>query len=89
VVDDSNGLTKLIFEVVKKSGQRALVSKGWEGFGANNVPAGVFMLGNVSHDWLFKRVSCIVYHRSTRTTAADIALEKSTVVILFFGDQPF
>ncbi len=48
MVDDSYGLTKLIFEVVKKSGQRALVSKGWEGSGANNVPAGVFMLGNVS-----------------------------------------
>lgn len=91
VVDDPNAMTELIFDTVKKSGQRALVSKGWGGFGADalGIPEGVFMLGNVPHDWLFKHVSCVVHHGGAGTTAAGIALGKPTVVVPFFGDQPF
>ena len=91
VVDDPNAMTKLIFEAVKKTGQRALVSKGWGGFGADamGIPDGVFMLGNVPHDWLFKHVSCVVHHGGAGTTAAGIAMGKPTVVVPFFGDQPF
>ncbi|KAL8714826.1 MAG: hypothetical protein Q9220_001339 [cf. Caloplaca sp. 1 TL-2023] len=91
VVDDPNAMTKMIFEAVKRTGQRALVSKGWGGLGADEleIPDGVFMLGNVPHDWLFKHVSCVVHHGGAGTTAAGIALGKPTVVVPFFGDQPF
>lgn len=91
VVDDPDAMTKLIFDAVKKTGQRALVSKGWGGFGADElgVPEGVYMLGNVPHDWLFTRVSCVVHHGGAGTTAAGIACGKPTVVVPFFGDQPF
>ncbi|KAF2454706.1 hypothetical protein BDY21DRAFT_352518 [Lineolata rhizophorae] len=91
VVDDPNAMTQLIFEAVRKTGQRALVSKGWGGLGVDElgVPDGVFMLGNVPHDWLFKRVSCVVHHGGAGTTAAGIAMGRPTVVVPFFGDQPF
>ncbi|PQE18815.1 glycosyltransferase family 28 domain-containing protein [Rutstroemia sp. NJR-2017a WRK4] len=91
VVDDPNGMTNMIFEAVKKAGIRALVSKGWGGLGADDLdkPDGVFMLGNVPHDWLFKHVSCVVHHGGAGTTAAGIALGRPTVVVPFFGDQPF
>ena len=91
VLDDPNGMTKLIFDAVKKSGQRALVSKGWGGFGNDelDVPDNIFMLGNCPHDWLFKRVSCVVHHGGAGTTAAGIACGRPTVVVPFFGDQPF
>jgi UDP:flavonoid glycosyltransferase YjiC (YdhE family) len=91
VVDDPNAMTKMIFEAVKKTGQRALVSKGWGGLGADEigVPEGVFMLGNCPHDWLFKHVSCVVHHGGAGTTAAGIAAGQPTVVVPFFGDQPF
>jgi len=84
-------MTKLIFEAVKNSGVRALVSKGWGGLGADamGIPDGVFMLGNVPHDWLFQHVSCVVHHGGAGTTAAGIATGKPTVVVPFFGDQPF
>jgi len=62
VVDDPDAMTKLIFQAVAKTGQRALVSKGWGGFGGDEVPQNVFMLGNVPHYWLFQRVSCVVHH---------------------------
>ncbi|CAD0101164.1 unnamed protein product [Aureobasidium mustum] len=91
VLDDPNGMTKLIFDAIKKTDRRALVSKGWGGFGADElgIPEGVFMLGNVPHDWLFKHVSCVVHHGGAGTTAAGIACGVPTVIVPFFGDQPF
>lgn len=91
VVDDPNALTEMIFEAVRQTGVRALVSKGWGGLGANEVglPEGVFMLGNVPHDWLFQRVSCVVHHGGAGTTAAGIKAGKPTLIVPFFGDQPF
>ena len=84
-------MTDMIFEAVKKTGQRALVSKGWGGFGGDSlsIPDGVFMLGNCPHDWLFKHVSCVVHHGGAGTMAAGIALGRPTVIVPFFGDQPF
>ncbi|OCT50767.1 hypothetical protein CLCR_06697 [Cladophialophora carrionii] len=80
VVDDPNGMTELIFDAVRKTGQRALVSKGWGGLGGDDLgqPADVFMLGNVPHDWLFQHVSCVVHHGGAGTTAAGIALGRPT-----------
>ncbi|KAK0123702.1 hypothetical protein ONS95_008712 [Cadophora gregata] len=91
VLDDSAAMTELIFEAVKKTGQRVLLSKGWGGMGADELPTpdGVFMLGNCPHDWLFQRVSCVVHHGGAGTTAAGITAGRPTVVVPFFGDQPF
>jgi sterol 3beta-glucosyltransferase len=89
VVDNPEALTKMIFGAVKRTGVRALVSKGWGGLGGDEVPEGIFMLGNVPHDWLFQYVSCVVHHGGAGTTAIGIAMGKPTVVVPFFGDQPF
>lgn len=91
VLDDPNTMTELIFAAVRKTGQRVLLSKGWGGVGADElrIPNGVFMLGNVPHDWLFKHVSCVVHHGGAGTTAAGITAGRPTLVVPFFGDQPF
>ena len=41
VVDDPDAFTKLIFKAVELAGVRALVSKGWGGFGSNETTLGV------------------------------------------------
>lgn len=91
VVEDPDAMTKLIFDAVKKAGVRALVSKGWGGFGGDelSIPDNIYMLGNVPHDYLFKHVSAVVHHGGAGTTAAGILAGKPTVVVPFFGDQPF
>lgn len=91
VLDDPDAMTQLIFEAARKTGQRVLLSKGWGGMGADElrVPDEVFMLGNVPHDWLFQHVSCVVHHGGAGTTAAGIAAGRPTVIVPFFGDQPF
>jgi sterol 3beta-glucosyltransferase len=53
------------------------------------VPSNVFILGNVPHDWLFERVSAVVHHGGAGTTAIGLKKGCPTVVVPFFGDQPF
>ncbi|KAF2746609.1 glycosyltransferase family 1 protein [Sporormia fimetaria CBS 119925] len=90
VVDDPDRFTKLIFEAIKLAGVRALVSKGWGGLGCKDIaPDGVFMLDNTPHDWLFPRVSAVVHHGGAGTTAIGLKCAKPTMIVPFFGDQPF
>ncbi|KAJ5766124.1 uncharacterized protein N7511_003740 [Penicillium nucicola] len=91
VVDDQATLTNIIFEAIRNSGQRALVSKGWGNLGADNVdvPDNILIIGSVPHDWLFQQVSCVIHHGGAGTTAAGLALACPTIIVPFFGDQQF
>ena len=90
VIDDPDRFTALIFEAVEKAGVRALVSKGWGDLGGEeNVPDNIYMLENTPHDWLFPRVSAVVHHGGAGTTAIGLKCGKPTMIVPFFGDQPF
>ncbi|KAH7082174.1 hypothetical protein FB567DRAFT_99881 [Paraphoma chrysanthemicola] len=90
VVDDPDAFTKMIFEAVKTVGCRALVSKGWGGFGSNaDCPDNIFMLENTPHDWLFPRCSAVVHHGGAGTSAIGLKTARPTMIVPFFGDQPF
>ncbi|KAF2730956.1 UDP-Glycosyltransferase/glycogen phosphorylase [Polyplosphaeria fusca] len=91
VVDDPDKFTSLIFEAVEMAGVRALVSKGWGGLGEDNAntPDNIFMLENTPHDWLFPKVSAVVHHGGAGTTAIGLKCAKPTMIVPFFGDQPF
>jgi UDP:flavonoid glycosyltransferase YjiC (YdhE family) len=92
VVDDPEAMTQTIFDAVTAAGVRAIVSKGWGGLGRDqglSVPDNVYIIGNCPHDWLFLRVSVVVHHGGAGTTAAGLKAGKPTIVVPFFGDQPF
>ncbi|ORY53544.1 UDP-Glycosyltransferase/glycogen phosphorylase, partial [Rhizoclosmatium globosum] len=91
VVDDPDAMTKLVFDAVKESGVRAIVSKGWGGIGGGDlkVPENVYLIGNCPHDWLFLQVAGVVHHGGAGTTAAGLKAGKPTFIVPFFGDQPF
>ncbi|KAI5844370.1 hypothetical protein DFP73DRAFT_513109 [Morchella snyderi] len=91
VVDDPNGLTTLLFNALRALNIRALVSQGWGGLGGADLalPPNVMLLGNCPHDWLFPRCAAVVHHGGAGTTAAGIRCGKPTVIVPFFGDQPF
>ncbi|UPX12790.1 uncharacterized protein EKO05_0003327 [Ascochyta rabiei] len=90
VVDDPDQFTKLIFEAIEMAGVRALVSKGWGGFGSNaDCPDNVFMLENTPHDWLFPRCKAVIHHGGAGTCAIGLKCAKPTMIVPFFGDQPF
>jgi hypothetical protein len=92
VVDEPDALTATIFEAVKVTGVRALVSKGWGGLGGEEdgaIPDNIHMLENTPHDWLFAKVSAVVHHGGAGTTAIGLFHGKPTMVVPFFGDQAF
>lgn len=89
MIEDPKALTETIFKAVSKAGTRALVSAGWGGIGSGDVPDNIFILGNVPHDWLFDKVSAVVHHGGAGTTAIGLRMGKPTLVVPFFGDQPF
>lgn len=89
VVDDADKFTEIIFAAVEKAGVRALVSRGWGGFGSKNVPDNIFMLDNTPHDWLFPRVKAAVIHGGAGTTAIALKCALPTMIVPFFGDQHF
>lgn len=89
VVDDAERFTDMIFDAVEKAGVRALVSRGWGGFGRDDVPDNIFMLDNTPHDWLFPRVKGCVHHGGAGTTAIGLKCGLPTMIVPFFGDQYF
>ncbi|KAI9097094.1 UDP-Glycosyltransferase/glycogen phosphorylase [Phlyctochytrium arcticum] len=89
VVDSPDKLTAMIFEAVKKAGVRAVLSKGWGGIGGGVIPNNILLIDNVPHDWLFQHCSAVCHHGGAGTTAAGLRAGKPTIVVPFFGDQPF
>jgi len=90
VVDDPDEFTSLIFEAVKMAGCRALVSKGWGGFGSNaDCPDNIFMLENTPHDWLFPRCAAVVHHGGAGTTAIGLKTARPTMIVPSSGINHF
>ncbi|KAH7045850.1 hypothetical protein B0J12DRAFT_627325, partial [Macrophomina phaseolina] len=93
VVDDPSALTQTVLEAVRRSGQRALISRGWGNLGGSALSTPpdntIFFLADCPHDWLFPQVSAVVHHGGAGTLAAGLAAGKPTIVIPFFGDQFF
>lgn len=89
-IDDAHAFTEMIFEGVTKAGVRAIISRGWGGMGDGmDQSDDIFMIDNVPHDWLFPKVDAVVHHGGAGTTAAGLRYGKPTLIVPFFGDQPF
>lgn len=89
-VDDPDAFTRMVFGAVEKAGVRALISKGWGDMGKGmDIPDNIFLLDNVPHDWLFPKVRAVVHHGGAGTTAIGLKCGKPTMIVPFFGDQPF
>jgi UDP-glucoronosyl and UDP-glucosyl transferase len=89
-IDDPDAFTRMVFSAVETAGVRALISKGWGDMGKGmDIPDNILLLDNVPHDWLFPKVRAVVHHGGAGTTAAGLKFGKPTMIVPFFGDQPF
>ncbi len=79
----------LVLQAVAKSGQRAVMQTGWSGMRPATVPDSVMLIDSTPHAWLFPRMAAVVHHGGAGTTAAGLRAGVPSIVIPFFGDQPF
>jgi sterol 3beta-glucosyltransferase len=82
-------IANLVIEALARTGQRGILQSGWGGLSKADLPETVFMLESVPHSWLFPRVAAVVHHGGAGTTAAGLRAGVPSIVIPFFGDQPF
>jgi sterol 3beta-glucosyltransferase len=81
--------TRMIIEAVRRTGRRAIILTGWAGLGAGDVPEDVYILKYASHSWLFPKMSAIIHHGGSGTTASGLRAGVPTVVVPHQGDQGF
>ncbi|KAG7118602.1 Sterol 3-beta-glucosyltransferase UGT80A2 like protein [Verticillium longisporum] len=92
VVDDADRIATIIHEAVSLLGIRAIISSGWTNLASETDTEpnpGIFHIGECPHQWLFQQVAAVVHHGGAGTTACGLGYGKPTIVVPFFGDQPF
>ena len=47
------------------------------------------MVDSIPYSWLFPRLAAVVHHGGAGTTSAGLRASVPSIVIPFFGDQPF
>jgi sterol 3beta-glucosyltransferase len=86
---DPAATTDTVLQAVQRTGQRAIVHRGWGGMHAEGLPDSVLMVDSIPHAWLFPRMAAVVHHGGAGTTAAGLASGVPSIVVPFHGDQPF
>jgi sterol 3beta-glucosyltransferase len=86
---DPAATAELVLEAIARTGQRAIVMSGWGGLQAGELPNYVHFVKSVPHSWLFPRMAAVIHHGGAGTTAAGLRAGVPTIIVPFFGDQPF
>lgn len=82
-------LARTVIDALQRAEVRGIVATGWGGLNPEPLPDSIFKIDNAPHDWLFPRVSAVVHHGGAGTTAAGLCSGRPSVIVPFFGDQPF
>lgn len=91
VSSNATAFTETVLAAVKRSGQRAVLATGWGALDGDDGPQDeqIFFLRHAPHDGLFPLMSATVHHGGAGTTAAAVRAGIPSVIVPFFGDQPF
>jgi UDP:flavonoid glycosyltransferase YjiC (YdhE family) len=87
----AESFTATVMAAVRQSGRRAILATGWGGLQASSQQRDehICFIQQAPHDWLLPRVSAAVHHGGAGTTAAAVRAGIPSVVVPFYGDQPF
>src|SRR5260370_460576 len=91
VSSNATSFTETVLAAVKKSGQRAVLASGWGGLAGEEGPQSeqIFFLRQAPHGWVFSRMSAAGHHGGAGTTAAAVRGGIPSVIVPFYGGQPF
>jgi len=82
---------RLCLSALQKIGKRAVLIAGKSGFQKSDLPESenTIVIEEVSHQWLFSRVSAVIHHGGAGTVAAAVRAAVPSIIIPFFFDQNF
>lgn len=86
---DPQATAELVLQALRPTRQRAVMQSGWGGLKKADLPEHVFVLESAPHTWLFPRMAAVVHHGGAGTTAAGLRAGVPSVIVPFFGDQPY
>ncbi len=82
-------LATIVVDSLKRANLRGIIATGWGGLRADSLPDSILSIDSVPHAWLFPRTAAVVHHGGAGTTAAGLRAGRPTIIVPFFGDQPF
>jgi sterol 3beta-glucosyltransferase len=85
----SDRIADSVMDVMRITGQRAIILTGWDGWKGRDSSDNVLFLESAPHDWLLPRCKSIIHHGGAGTTAAGLRAGIPNIVIPFAGDQMF
>ena len=99
VVSDPEAMTKCVVEAIINSGVRAILSKGWSdrlpvkktsqpGELEEPLPAEIYPVTSIPHDWLFNRIDAACHHGGAGTTGASLRGASSDQSLLSMIKNP-
>jgi len=86
---DPAATTQIMVDALKQAGQRGIISSGWAGLKADNLPDDIYLLDYAPHDWLFPQMAGVVHHGGAGTTAAAMRAGVPQTVVSHMADQPY
>jgi sterol 3beta-glucosyltransferase len=86
---DPQRSAEIALRALALSGRRGLLTRGWGGLAASDLPPDTLMINDVPHSWLFPQLSAVVHHGGAGTTAAGLRAGVPSIITPFFADQPF
>ena len=85
----SDSIARVVTDAIRKTGQRAIILMGWDGWKTRVSSEDVLYIESVPHDWLLPRCKAVIHHGGAGTTAAGLHAGIPNIVIPFAGDQMF
>jgi len=84
---ESSRVTQSVIDGLVHAGRRGILITGWSGLAGVKLPATVYAVPTVPYDWLLPRVSAMIHHGGSGSTAAAIRAGVPSFAIPFGYEQ--
>jgi UDP:flavonoid glycosyltransferase YjiC (YdhE family) len=86
-LEDPIRTTRIVLEALERSELRGVLHSGWGGLGQGDLPAWAHRVSEVPYASLFPRMTAIVHHGGSGTTAEALRSGVPSVIVPFLFDQ--